>query len=166
MKGLLTISSPNLPIALEEGEADEFIDETDGIAGAQVQESGCDSEEELESDQELNGELEDAEEEEYWDEDSELLDLDFPAMERSEQNQATQGNLVMWLLLFFLRLQAKHYLPDAAVNSLLKFLSVFFLILGRYSEFIANMARNFPTSLFHLRKYFGLTEEFKRFIVC
>ena len=30
--------------------------------------------------------------------------------------------LLTWLLLFLLRLQAKHYTPDSAVNCLLKFL--------------------------------------------
>lgn len=110
--------------------------------------------------------LSEDEEEEYWDGDTEFLDLDFSAIERSERNETTQSNLLRWLLLFLLRLQAKHYLPDAAMNSLLKFLCVFFLILGRYSDFIANMASNFPSSVFLLRKYFALTEEFKRLVVC
>lgn len=68
--------------------------------------------------------------------------------------------------MFLLRLQAKHYLPDAAENSLLKFLYIFLSTVGQYSDFIARMFTRFPSSVFHMRKFFGLTEEFTQFVVC
>ena len=68
--------------------------------------------------------------------------------------------------MFILRLQAKHYIPDVAINSLLKFLLIFFSIVGLYSDFIAGMVAIIPTSLYLLRKYFALTEDLTRFVVC
>ena len=68
--------------------------------------------------------------------------------------------------MFILRLQAKHYIPDVAINSLLKFLFIFFSIVGLYSDFIAGMVAIIPTSLYLLRIYFALTEDFTRFVVC
>ncbi len=75
------------------------------------------------------------------------------------ENDEAQMALLTWFLLFLLRMQAKHYIPDVALNSLLKFLYAFFLILGRYSEFVGHV----PASS---RNFFKLTEEFTRFVVC
>ena len=79
---------------------------------------------------------------------------------------STQVALLTWLLLFLLRMQAKHYIPDVALNSLLKFLYMFLVILGRYSEFVQCIVPIFPKTLYHLQNFFKLKEEFTRFVVC
>ena len=74
--------------------------------------------------------------------------------------------LVRWLLLFILKLQARHYISALAINSLLKFLYVFFSIIGLQSNFVAKLASSFPKSIHLLQIYFGIEEEFTRFVVC
>ena len=49
-------------------------------------------------------------------------------------------SIVSWLVGFLLLLQARHYIPDSAMNSLLKFLHLHFHVLGRFSPVISAMA--------------------------
>ena len=90
---------------------------------------------------------------EMWeDADQMQLEADFPQFydeppalpQQSTMTSKTENVLLTWLLLFLLRLQAKHYIPDSAVNCLLKFLYMFFSIVGRHSDFVANLALCFP----------------------
>ena len=113
--------------------------------------------------------------EEMWEDADQLqLEADFPPFYDEppalpQQNTMTskpENVLLTWLLLFLLRLQAKHYIPDSAVNCLLKFLYMFFSIVGRHSDFVANLAGSFPMSVYQMQKFFGIKEEFARFIVC
>ena len=113
--------------------------------------------------------------EEMWEDADQLqLEADFPPFYDEppalpQQNTVTskpENVLLTWLLLFLLRLQAKHYIPDSAVNSLLKFLYMFFSIVGRHSDFVANLPGSFPMSIYQMQEFFGIKEEFARFIVC
>ena len=57
----------------------------------------------------------------------------------STATESTSGNLKQnrlaeWLNLFLLCLQAKHYLPDATVSALLKFLYTFFCVICGFSN--------------------------------
>ena len=61
--------------------------------------------------------------------------------------------IVMWLVRFLVLLQARHYIPDAAINSLLKFLRVLFVVLGRFSTFVASVASSIPSSVHMLKKH-------------
>lgn len=65
---------------------------------------------------------------------------------------SSQHALVVWLVTFLLQLQAKHYIPDKAIDCLLKFLAVFFGVLGRFCGFAAVLATSFPSTLYKLRK--------------
>ena len=114
---------------------------------------------------------------EVWDNTSDLeVEYDFsqaenpPASPRQDTTasamHSSENILLHWLLLFLLRLQGRHYVSDAAINSLLKFLYLFLHIIGRHSQFVAHMANCFPKSLHQVRKYFGLRENFSRFVVC
>ena len=94
------------------------------------------------------------------------MDEDCLRFPQVDATSSTEMALVYWLLLFILRLQARPYLPDAALKSLLKFLHTVLVIIGRYSDFVARMADAFPTSLYLLHKYFGISEDFKRYVVC
>ena len=96
---------------------------------------------------------------EMWeDADQMQLEADFPQFydeppalpQQNTMTSKTENVLLTWLLLFLLRLQAKHYIPDSAVNCLLKFLYMFFSIFGRHSDFVANLALCFPVSVYQM----------------
>ena len=53
--------------------------------------------------------------------------------------------LSRWLIGFLITLQAKFYFPDNALNLLIRFLSVFFVVLGRFSSFMKLLASYFPS---------------------
>ena len=82
------------------------------------------------------------------------------------QTSTVESGILSWLLIFLLRLQAKYYIPDAALQCLIRFLYVFFCVLGRYSSTVANIAARFPRSLYYLRKQYSSDHEFKKFVVC
>ena len=87
--------------------------------------------------------------------------MDIDSIANSEESA-----LLTWLLLFLVRLQAKFYLPETAVNCLLKFLYIFLTIISRNSTFVARMIKNFPTSTFLLKKYICSKETLVRYVVC
>lgn len=78
----------------------------------------------------------------------------------------SQRTLVKWLVGFLIQLQARHYVPDSALNRLLKFLHTFFCVLGRFSGFIAAMVTHFPATLYQLKKTLPFAHQFKQFVVC
>ena len=86
------------------------------------------------------------EENEVWDSDSEEtcgdeFDNDeAPDLPLNQESRAEERDLVVWLLIFILRLQAKHYIPDVALTSLIKFLFIFFSVIGRTSSYVATIA--------------------------
>lgn len=90
---------------------------------------------------------------------------DLPVSRQSSTN--TEGkDLVSWIIIFLLHLQAKHCIPDAAMNYLIKFLWVFLFVVGRYGSFAANIAITFPKSLYELCQRYNLAQRFKKFVVC
>lgn len=94
-------------------------------------------------------------------------DEDPPAfIQQDTRTYNNENALLTWILLFLLRLQAEHYITDSAVNSLLKFLFLFLNIIGRQSESVAYIANSFPKSLHQVQKYFGMQDNFSRFVVC
>ena len=108
-------------------------------------------------------------EEEVWeDEGSEDDDSEDEALPDLEESSTftKETALTTWLLLFLLRLQAKHYIPDTAITSLLKFLYAFLQILSSFCSSIKYMVSVFPSSLYKLRKFFKIREEFTRYVVC
>ena len=112
------------------------------------------------------------EENEVWDSDSEEtcgdeFDNDeAPDLPLNQESRAEERDLVVWLLIFILRLQAKHYIPDVALTSLIKFLFIFFSVIGRTSSYVATIASSFPKSLRELRQRFGFSQKFKKLVVC
>ncbi len=72
----------------------------------------------------------------------------------------------MWLVGFLIQLQAKHFIPDSALNLLLRFLHTFFCVLGRFCGFVAAMATQFPSTLYRLKKTLTYAHQFTRFVVC
>ena len=60
--------------------------------------------------------------------------------------------LSVWLMGFLLTLQARFYLPDKSVDLLIKFLSAFLVILAQFSPPLQDLSKDFPCSLYLLRK--------------
>ena len=74
---------------------------------------------------------------------------------------------MLWFIGFLLTFQAKFYVPDSAVDMLIKFLHAFFRIIYKLtgSELMEMFMKKFPPSLHMLRKDVNV-DSFTRFVVC
>ena len=94
----------------------------------------------------------DSEEIKVWDsasdiEDScvdQLDDDEVPELPSIQASLAEEKALIVWLLIFILRLQANHSIPDVALTCLIKFFFIFFTVIGRTNSYIATIASSFP----------------------
>ena len=79
-----------------------------------------------------------------------------------------QGStIVLWVLHFLIALQRKHAISAVALNALLKFLCAVFKLLSPFSEVMATMAREFPSSLYGVHKRIGImNDDFLKYVVC
>ena len=77
-----------------------------------------------------------------------------------------EKDLVGWIIIFLLRLQAKHYIPDTTLDYLIKFLCVFFPVVSRSSTFVSNITQTFPKSLYELRKRYSVAQSLKKYHKC
>ena len=118
-----------------------------------------------------------SESEQLWEDDEEDFDLpmidgnadgapSLPEVNESQHDVQQQSALVGWLLGFLLRLQAKHYIPDSALQAFIKFLYAFFVVLSAFSGVAARILRVFPGSLYMLRKLLGYNTVFTEYVVC
>ena len=73
---------------------------------------------------------------------------------------------MMWIIGFLLKLQKRHYLSDSALEMLLKFLSMLFVVIGKFSSFAAGISAIFPSSLYKVRKITPSQGQFTEFVVC
>lgn len=60
--------------------------------------------------------------------------------------------LVMMVVQFLIRLQSKHYIPDSAITSILKFLYTLFVVIGKFSHIAKTMAEIIPQNIYSLKK--------------
>ena len=117
-------------------------------------------------------ELSDNNDVELWDDEADLIeDHEFvqecltPRLPQDSDIISVTHPMVVWIVGFLLLLQAKHYIPGAAINALLKFLSVLFRVLGPHSTVIAHLAASMPTSVYCLNKHVNPTD-IRYFVVC
>ena len=75
---------------------------------------------------------------------------------------------LIWCIMTFVSLfQTLHFIPDRATDWLLQFIGILLKFLGRYSDFIAVVAANIPTSVYMRNKQlFGGGSEFIKYVVC
>ena len=73
---------------------------------------------------------------------------------------------MMLIAIFILRLQSKHYISEAAIECLLKFLHSLFVIIGRFSDIGSAIAQHLPKSVYSLRKFACVTDHFEKLVVC
>ena len=90
----------------------------------------------------------------------------FPEFPCDTSERQSASALSMWLIGFLLTLQARFYLPDRAVDALIKFFFAFLTVVSRYSPSIEAIARAFPSSLHLLRKRIQLKDHFNKLVVC
>ena len=107
---------------------------------------------------------------EIWEEKEEDLEF-FNDEETIEDSTSTSSRsaphtLTMWLVLFLLRLQSKHYVPDKAIDSLLKFLCTLFSVIGRFSELANEIAGHIPRTSYSLQRFADVARPVERFVVC
>ena len=68
--------------------------------------------------------------EEVWEESDESCTEECPELPSDiSQTSTIERGILSWLLIFLLRLQAKYYIPDAALQCLIRFLYVLFCVL-------------------------------------
>ena len=111
--------------------------------------------------------------EEFWEEDS-VSDSDnenapppLPeSVGTSSEIYRQQQSLATWFLGFLFHWQAKHFLPDAALHRLILFLYTFFLVLGRFSTFVAGLACQLPASIYRFRQMLKLNDHVSQYVVC
>lgn len=97
-------------------------------------------------------------EEEEIEEDLEFLEL---------EEQAGIDPHLLWLVHFLALLQKKHFIPDAALILLLRFLTIFFKILSRISPQLVTLSQQFPPTLYKFHKLLGTRQKsFTRYVVC
>ena len=125
--------------------------------------------------EEYNIDEDDYKEEVWWENEiSETIfdydSADNDAPELPEENEASFSNntfghkLLKWVLIFIIRLQAKHYIPDAGILSILKFMAAVLSLLDKQNG--SHLAKKFPSSKDALFKHLKLKENFERFVVC
>ena len=125
---------------------------------------------------ELNNEEDEEGEKEVWS-DSDTTEFDARAGRDSEEPPNEMGvvtvdetpkSLASWLLIFFIRLQAHFHLSDVVLGTILRFLGIFFTVLGhRFSSVCAEIAHVFPRSVHTLTVSYGLKDmQIQRYVVC
>ena len=84
----------------------------------------------------------------------------------SNRHERFVGPLVSWLTGFLLLLQAMHSVSDSVIGAILKFLKVFFRVVGLFSDFMAILASAVPSSVYMLRKTTNDSLTYTKFVVC
>jgi hypothetical protein len=74
--------------------------------------------------------------------------------------------LLIWMIGFLLTFQAKYYIPDTAINFLIKFLGAFICVAGRFCEVMKELADIFPSSLTTMLLLVKSAHAYTKFVVC
>ncbi len=84
----------------------------------------------------------------------------------STSNQDYKGKALS--LCFLVQLHSKHYIPDVALDALIKFLFVFLSVLTRIAPSVEVVKKFFPRSLYHLHNFesFSYDKAFTKYVVC
>ena len=62
--------------------------------------------------------------------------------EHNSNELVTEAALATWIVLFLLRLQGKHYIPENAIDELIKFMLKVFTIMALYMDFGYSLMNN------------------------
>ena len=72
----------------------------------------------------------------------------------------------LWIIGFLLRLHSRYFIPDAALDALIKFLYITFTILARFSPVCEVIKECFPRSLHNSSHTSHYDKSFIRYVVC
>ena len=67
---------------------------------------------------------------------------------------------------FFLIIQAKYYISNAAMNLLINFFSVLLRIIAQFSPFVGTITKGFYTSFNSMCKSIDHNESYTKYVVC
>ena len=82
------------------------------------------------------------------------------------EEDAKAKAIINWTIGFLLILQARYYISNAAMNFLVKFLSIMLKILGQSSSLAAKIGKAFFTSFNMLCKSIDYDSSYLKYIVC
>lgn len=75
--------------------------------------------------------------------------------------------LVIWLIHLLALLQKKHYIPDTAIDFLLKLFATFLSVMCRFYPEISPIVNSFPGTLYRMRQILKIQEgSFIRYVTC
>ena len=111
---------------------------------------------------------------ELWDdllEENILEDLEesnFPGAVQADASESfNRAALINWLLLFICYWWTYFNVADRGIELLLQFFHAFFTVLSERFPWLSLFVVSFPSSLYLLKKHFGLlTDGFQKFVVC
>lgn len=106
-----------------------------------------------------------------WEEDGTPIEAfsetcEVPTFETFSAETQRAGSLVCWIVGFIVSLQARYYIPDAAIDKLLVFIYVLFNVIGQFSPFMTLLSSKMPKSSFLAKKFLGLNKPFTKYVVC
>ena len=102
---------------------------------------------------------------EVWEKEGIEQDLESTIYEESSKDSNVP--LLLWFVHFLALLQKKHFLPDAALVMLLRFLSIFFKVLSQLSPQLVTFSEQFPPSLYKFHQLLGTRKgAFVRYVTC
>ena len=84
----------------------------------------------------------------------------------SNPAQRNVDAILMWVVSFLLKLQAKFYFPDTSLELLISFFHAFIAVTGRFSTFMKDLANVFPRSLAKMLCLVGAQLSFMKYVVC
>lgn len=87
----------------------------------------------------------------------------FPA--KSKEDKSAQS-LLRWIVGFVFVLQAKHHIPSAAVDLLVKFIYALLCVLSSFSPFVNTLRKLFPPSLYIMRRRYLQDCSFSKYPIC
>ena len=89
-----------------------------------------------------------------------------PLQQDNHGEDAKTRALTSWFMVFIFLLQAKYHLTNQVICLVLKFLKTFLEVLGRFSTFCYNVAKNIPPTMYKAMKIQKNYVNFKRFVSC
>lgn len=82
------------------------------------------------------------------------------------EDEQRSKRLNAWLVMFIVHLQTVFHLTDMATDCILKFLSAFLTVLGRFAPICSSIVEYFPHNLYKLRKYNGSKLPCRKYVTC
>ena len=94
-------------------------------------------------------------------------ELNFPGAVEADDDSHHRTTLINWLLIFICYWWTYCNIADRGIELMLQFLHAFFTVLSERLPWMSLFVASFPSSLYLLKKYFGLHKDcFQKFVVC